>query len=294
MEFQKLTLERIKVLEPFFKENNSRICDFTLGGTFLWRDYHKTRYAIEDGLLYLKVEHPEPAFAPPKGIGHPELDRQAYERITEYCGDVPARICAVTMPVLDGILEMFPQSDVRTDRAWSDYLYLSEDIVNLAGRKFSGQRNHINRFKRENPVWSFVPITQTNLPEARAFIEKYSREHLKDSAVYSEGNKKTLEALCNLELYGAFGGVLYVNGKAVGVTLGETVGDTLYVHAEKADTGYHGAYPMLMNQFAKIFAHDKIEYINREEDDGVEGLRTSKMSYHPVALLDKYIVEIRT
>ena len=292
MEFQKLTLDCIETLKPFFEENNCRICDFTLGGTFLWRDYHKTQYAIADDLLYLKVAYPEPALAPPRGKAGAAVGRRAYERIID--ASAPAVICAVTKPVLDDILEMFPRSAVRTDRAWSDYLYLSDDIVNLAGRKFSGQRNHINRFKRENPVWSFAPITANNLTEARDFIEKYSREHLKDSAAYSEGNKKTLEALCNLDLYGAFGGMLYVNGAAVGVTLGETVGDTLYIHAEKADTDYHGAYPMLMNQFAKMFAHDGIKYINREEDDGVEGLRISKLSYHPTALLDKYIVEIQT
>jgi hypothetical protein len=49
---------------------------------------------------------------------------------------------------------------------------------------------------------------------------------------------------------------------------------------------------MLVNQFAKMFAGEDIRYINREEDDGVEGLRTSKLSYHPACLLDKYVVEL--
>jgi hypothetical protein len=42
-----------------------------------------------------------------------------------------------------------------------------------------------------------------------------------------------------------------------------------------------------------MFATEGIVHINREEDDGVEGLRISKMSYHPIELLDKYVVELK-
>jgi len=294
LEFKKLTLDHIEAFRPFFKDNHCRICDCTIGGTFMWRDHHYTEYALEDGVLYLKVTYPEtgPAFAPPMGA---RSDKAAYQRIIEYCGknNMVVKICAVTEAVLKDIVQLFPNSTSWTDRAWSDYLYLSDDIKNLAGRKFSGQRNHINRFKKENPGWVFQAVTADNLAEARAFIEHYAREHVKEYAAYDEGNAKTLEVLSNFELYGQFGGILYVDEKPVGFSLGETVGDTLFVHVEKADTAYHGSYPMLMNQFANMFATDGIDYINREEDDGVEGLRVSKLSYHPIDILDKYIVEIQ-
>jgi len=294
LEFKKLTLDHIEKFRPFFKDNNCRICDCTVGGTFMWRDHHYTEYALEDEALYLKVTYPEtgPAFAPPMGA---RSDKAAYQRVIEYCDEnnMPVKICAVTEAVKKDIDQMFPGSTSWTDRAWSDYLYLSDDIKNLAGRKFSGQRNHINRFKKENPSWEFRPVTADNLAEATEFIENYAREHVKKYAAYDEGNIKTLEVLSNFELYGQIGGVLYVTGKPIGLSLGETVGDTLFVHVEKADTSHHGSYPMLMNQFANMFVQDGISYINREEDDGVEGLRVSKLSYHPIDILDKYIVEIQ-
>jgi len=258
----------------------------------MWRDFHNTEYVVEGDTLYLKVSHPTPAFAPPRGAG---VGREAYIRIRDYCEmtGLPVSICSVSEPVLKKILEMFPESKVRTDRAWSDYLYLSSDIINLAGRRFSGQRNHINRFMKENPAWSFERVDANNKTAAGIFIEKLSQENDYDSPANMEASRKALEVLENLELYGQFGGVLYANGGIVGVSLGEMGGDTLYVHAEKADTTYHGSYPMLMNQFARMFASDGTKFINREEDDGIEGLRISKMSYHPTALLDKYMVEIK-
>ena len=292
MKFNKLTLDCIIALELFFRDNQCRICDCTVGGTFMWRDFHNTEYAIADETLYLKVSRPEPAFAPPRGVG---VGRESFERIRDYCAatGMPAQLCSVSKPVLKCILKMYPESRVWTDRVWSDYLYLSDDIVNLTGRKFSGQRNHINRFMREHPAWSFERVTEDNNADAMAFIGRFEQEYDSISPTYVEASRKALEVLDNLDLYGQFAGILYANGAIVGVSLGETVRDTLYVHAEKADTDYHGAYPMLVNQFARMFATEGIKYINREEDDGIEGLRTSKLSYHPTTLLEKYMVELK-
>jgi len=258
----------------------------------MWRDYHNTEYSAEDGVLYLKISHPAPAFAPPRGAG---AGRGAYEQIIEYCAarGLPARLCSVSKTVLERILKMYPGSTAQTDRAWSDYLYLSGDLVSLAGRRFAGQRNHINRFIKECPGWSFERVAMDNIAEVRAFYENYAHEHEKNSLTDNEGNKKAIEALDNLDTYMLLGGVLYVDEKIIGVSLGEKGSDTLYIHAEKAETAYHGSYPMLLNQFARMFATDGIEYINREEDDGVEGLLVSKLSYHPLELLDKYMVDLK-
>ena len=316
MEFSKLEIEHAAMLRPYFMENQCRICDCTLGCTFIWRDHHGTEFAVEDGVLYLKVAYPVPAFAPPRGAG---VSRRSYDRIIEYCAakNMPARLRSVSEAALQGILEVFQEAAARTERDWSDYLYRAEDIINLAGRRYSGQRNHINRFMRQYPDWKFERVTESNLSAVKTFIQSFTTGDTgttvnsagvnnassagdaanagvsKRSPAYIEGNMKTLEVLDNLDLYRQFGGALTVSGEIVGVSLGEILGDTLYIHAEKAKTAFHGSYPMLANQFARHFCDDGTRYVNREEDDGIEGLRTSKLSYHPTELLSKYIVELR-
>jgi hypothetical protein len=301
LDFKTLGLSDIELLRPYFSHNLCRICDCTIGGTFIWRDLFKTEYAIVGDILYLKVRYltGDIAFTPPReGVmtphGEPCADKEAYDRIIDYCrqSGLTPRLCAVSEHRRARILELYPNARAATDRAWTDYLYLSDDIKDLPGRKFSGQRNHINKFLREYPDWAFEKIDGSNLKDVREFFETYAREHVKDYPAYDEGNIKTLEVLDDMSLYRQSGGVLKVEGRVVGAALGETIGDTLFVHIEKSLTEYQGSYPMLVNQFAKMYAVDGVTRINREEDDGVEGLRTSKLSYHPVDLLNKYVVEL--
>jgi uncharacterized protein len=294
LDFTILGLEHIDLLRPYFVKNLCRICDCTIGGTLIWRDLFKTEFAIVDETLYLKVEYltGDIAFTPPRGEACTE--EETYERIINYCHDIGCvpRLCAVSPHRLDKLLELYPNAKARTDRTWSDYLYASDDIVNLPGRKYSGQRNHINRFIRENPNWAFETIDGSNLSQVRRFFEGYMKEHIKDYPAYDEGNIKTLEVLDNMQQYRMFGAALKVEDQVVGAALGETIGDTLFVHIEKSNTEFAGSYPMLVNQFAKKFVSEGVTHINREEDDGVEGLRISKLSYHPSELLDKYVVEL--
>ena len=74
----------------------------------------------------------------------------------------------------------------------------------------------------------------------------------------------------------------------VGLTAGEIVGDTLHVHIEKALRDFSGAYQTLAMCFAESMKLPGVNFINRQDDTGDEGLRKSKLSYKPCALLDKF------
>ena len=78
----------------------------------------------------------------------------------------------------------------------------------------------------------------------------------------------------------------------VGFSVGEIVYDTLIVHIEKGDTDYEGVYQVLSNEFAKRFVTPEVKYINREDDSGDSNLRTSKLSYHPLKILEKFTIWI--
>lgn len=56
-----------------------------------------------------------------------------------------------------------------------DYVYDADSMISLSGRQYNGQRNHINRFKRSFPDWTFEEISDENLDTVMLFIQNISQ-----------------------------------------------------------------------------------------------------------------------
>ena len=291
LRFTPIALQDLPVLRNCFCRNPDRLCDVTVGGEFLWRDYYSVQWAEYAGALCLMAHYPEEdfiAFSYPIG-GDEDAALEALARYAKAQG-IPIIFCPASQTDTAKITSRWPAAVIEPQRRWYDYLYAAEDLRQLAGRKFGGQRNHINRFKKENPDWRFEVITADNLFAVRSFFEKLIAEGGKEFAAAEEETAKIFEVMDHWQLYGFAGGALFVGEEVVAFSMAETVGDTLYVHIEKASRAVHGAYPMIVQQTALAFAGEGIRWINREDDAGDEGLRTVKLSYHPAALLPKYKV----
>lgn len=291
LEFHRLTLNDIGLMNSYFRMKENRTCDYTVGGTFMWRDFFSTEYAIKDDTLITKSSihymNYQNAFTIPLGKN---IDG-AYAEISSYCrdNDIPMIFSTVTEEDLPELESMFRCSK-RLEPDWSDYLYNASDIIELKGRHYSGQRNHINAFMRENPDAVYEEINSSNLDEVLSFYKNSDLIDAKESAVFHEEQEKTIEVLENYDTYGLIGGLIRAGGKIAAFSAGEIIGDTLYDHIEKADTSFNGIYQVIACDFPKHAATPEVKYINREEDVGDEGLRRSKLSYRPCSILSKYTV----
>jgi hypothetical protein len=293
LNFAPLTLNDIATVRPYLKFQQSRICDYSIGGIFMWREYFHTRFTIFHDALLFQVRYLSgiTAFTVPLGE-RPEDCLAAMEQLELYCKkkELPLVYCTVPDNVLPMFRERYPAAFIQPSRDWFDYLYRTEDLKSFRGKKYDGQRNHIHKFQRLYPDYAFEEITEENLPRVSAFYDNFVVYYGKPGDLAQEESSKVKELLENYALYGLFGGVVAVQGKIVAMSIGERVNDTLFIHVEKADIEYPGIYQVIVQEFLKHFAREGDEFVNREEDVGDEGLRRSKLSYHPVSLLEKSTV----
>lgn len=291
LEFKPLTLGDIETVRPHFMVTHSRLCDYSVGGTVMWRDFFKTGFCVDEiGALYFKTHYLGGviAFTYPLGC-EPET---AIEKVVEYCkqNDLPVVFCTISKSQLAFLQQNFSVKSATPERDWFDYLYNASDLINLSGKKFHGQKNFVNRFKRMYPDYRFVEMTNENVGVALDFLRRKFPVESAGDAIEREELTKVFEVFENFDTYGMPGGMVMVGDSVAALAVGEIVNDTLFVHIEKADRDYQGSYQIIVNEFAKHFATDGVEYINREEDVGDEGLRKSKLAYHPVDILEKYTV----
>lgn len=289
IDFQLLNLEHIPIFREYFSRVTTRLCDTTLGGAVMWRKGFENDFALVEDILFLRSRNDATGFAYTVPLGNLE---RGLELLMEHCKETgePLRFCSVSEENKDRLLALLPDFVASANRDWFDYLYRSEALATLAGKKLSGQRNHRNFFLKNHSDWCFEEIGEHNVAEVRTFFDTFCREIQKDSEYFRHEVEAVYEVLENQKAYGFFGGLIRSEREIRAFSFGERVGDTLFVHIEKADRTVRGAYQMMVSEFVGHFAQDA-EFVNREEDVGDPGLRYAKESYHPHALLAKYTVE---
>ena len=125
-----------------------------------------------------------------------------------------------------------------------------------------------------------------NLADAMQVMLDWCAENGCDAQDYGEMEVFREACRCFDEL-GMHGGVLYIDRKPVAMTMGCAISDACFdVMFEKGLREYDGVYAVINHEFGKTLT--RYPYINREEDLGIEGLRKSKLSYHPAIIYDRY------
>jgi len=100
------------------------------------------------------------------------------------------------------------------------------------------------------------------------------------------------ETFDNYQRLNVTGGAIRVDGEIKPFAIGEQLNPTTAVcHFEKALPEIHGLAQLINQWFAK-FGLQKFEFINREQDLGIPGLRQAKESYYPHHLLEKFTVQL--
>lgn len=290
--YKRPELEDKELIDFYFNKAPGRSCERTFVNVYLWSRHYRVKFAVIKDALVFRSEDNGLAFSYP--AGDKENVRAALDYLMEYFRGkgLPFKLYNVTREHFEELDAWYPgRFEIEYNRDYADYVYETEKLATLAGKKLHGKRNHINKFKSLYPDWSYEPLDDANVEECFQMALKWRNQNGCDDD--PEKNAEMCVTLNSLRLYkelGLKGGVLRAGGRIVAFTVGEPAcEDTFVVHIEKAFPDVEGAYPMINQQFVQ---HECMEYkyVNREEDTGAEGLRKAKLSYRPVFLVEKGVV----
>jgi len=291
-QFKKITIADRDLLTKYLSMVKHRACDYSTGNLILWSDVYNTQYAIAQDMLLIKYGKGEDNyFAYPMGTG--DL-KQSFEWMLAYCkeNNLEFKMNAIEPYMFEEIEKLYHgQYEISYIRDNADYIYNIEDLKNLAGKKYHGKKNHVNKFLKINENWAYESITDENTKECIDMVKEWCVENrcCEDKSKADE-ICILINGLKHRKELNMIGGIIRTAGRIVALTIGEKSGDDMFIiHFEKAFADVEGAYQMINQQFI-IHELSHYTYVNREEDMGVIGLRKAKESYHPAFMAEKGVL----
>ena len=279
--FSPLSLGMVQSLKDRVSQLSDGISEFTLGNLYYFKDFYQYQVCTFEGVfIFLGKYKEETFFFIPFGM---VPARVIVDLLAQYG---PWRFISETS--IQSNAELFGQLHCLPleDRDNFDYLYTRTALSSLAGKKYHKKKNHVQGFLREYPDMEVKQLDGASKEDAYRVLELWAKDQpLAEQTDY----RAACSALDDLEKSGLFGSIVYVAGTPVAWCLAEMVcgGRMTVVHFEKARTDFRGSYQYINYVFAQSLP-ESVEYINREQDLGDDGLRKAKMSYHPDQFVKKY------
>lgn len=290
LQFTALKPQDKPLYDSFLLHCGERGCEYSFANLFLWGRQKATIH--EGNLAFFCQFNRRSVYLFPLGQNlKPTIDAIISDSRKR---GIPCRLTGLTQSDKEMLEQWYPgQFYFQPDRDSFDYIYSIEALAELKGKKLQRKRNHLNRFRLFHPHCTTAPITDENIPQVLSMLEQwYAARQEKDptASFYLEQSaiKKALQYPRELGMEGL---VLMEHGRIIAMTMASMLSNNTFdVHFEKAAEGYEEAYTVINWEFAR-YLHQKypqVNWVNREDDLGLEGLRKAKFSYYPDRLIEKY------
>lgn len=293
IQFREITVADKPLFDRYACAAQVRNCDMTFANIYCWQPFYRSEWAIVEEFLVVRFRldgGDRLAYMQPlSGNNNPDFS----PIIPLLSGDAssmgqPLRFAGLTPEGVEVLRRYSPgEFAFAASRDYADYIYAADDLRNLPGRRYQPKRNHINRFSNENE-FRYLPLSADYAEECLQLTERWSEGRSDEDATIAAEREAMIRAFENFDTLELHGGAICVNGELAAFTYGsQACGDTFVTHIEKANTKFNGIFATINALFARSLS-ESVQFINREEDMGIEGLRKAKLSYHPVAVEPKW------
>ena len=283
-----LTLADRSLVSGYLRSYPPEISEHTFTNLFIWQPSRPILFAEIDTSLIFLVKAAE-------GIGKyilfgPPIGEISIPRVFSAFADI--LIGAVRIPDKDA--ENIPAHDfaAKPDRDNADYVYRVSDLAELSGRRFAKKRNHIKQCLNSHSC-EYVSLTAELIAECETMQENWcnSRDCGRNPGLCNEANA-IAETFAHFNEFGLLGGAIRINGTIQAYAIAEELfPGTAVWHFEKAMADIQGL-GQLINQWFSKYELAGFDYVNREQDLGIPGIRQAKESYYPHHMVHKNCISL--
>lgn len=293
-QFHNVTLSDKEWIKEIFKNYKRLACEYSFGNIFSYTAKFPILVAEAYGCFISKcLIGDEIMYCFPLGEG----DRKAaLDFIIEDAlkSGKKSTLFAVNEENKDFLVREYgDRFEITLDRDGMDYVYNTEDLINLKGKKYQPKRNHISFFEKTYR-WTYETMNSENVFDCVCMSENWLYQSAHEDKTDLEDELQIIKKVAeNFESLEYKGGIIRIDDEVIAYAMGEELTeDSFCVHFEKAYPGIRGAYPIINREFVKNEL-SSYTYIDREDDVGSENLRKAKLSYYPAFLIEEYEAELK-
>jgi len=284
--FNGFVLSDQELIQDYIEQFKPFSCEYNFSNLFAWQDAYKLSWTLYQERLLIYDAISQCAFMP---LGK---DLFPDELVILSLDMKNAGLTPDFSLVTSDYLKKFPEIEnyyiIKEEPDHAEYIYDVDKMCELSGVKLHKKRNLIAQFKRSCPDFEVHLLKGEYRQKALVLAQNLAYRHKRPSSTLDQELQAIETSFDHFDQLGLEGLVITVGKKVVAFSVfSELSHSTCDIQFEKSDIDYKGAAQVINHETAK-YLKDKCQYLNREQDLGIKGLRQAKMSYDPVKLVTPY------
>ena len=290
-DFKIFSLKDRNLIQEFLDQYEQVSCEYSFFNLYCWqKEYNLCFCLYKDRLLVLDKK--DNYFLMP--LGKP----LAPKKLAELSQDMKHRrkACDIalvpheylkTNPQIRKYYSAAPQKDS------DEYIYSVKNLIALKGKKLQKKKNLISQFKKKHPAFCVKRIQGLFIKKSLKLAESILSTGNGRIKSLQEEHAALKQALSIIDSSLMDGLAITVGEKVVAFSIFSRLTPLTYdIHFEKSDLSFKGAAQVINHETAK-YLKNKCEYINREQDLGLKGLRQAKLSWDPHIVFKPFILTLQ-